>query len=95
LTGLSARLWGRRFASDPLVATRCLFEACEPFVILAEAIPFTRRARGCNNTSKFPKARKSDSAQRGKPAMIDWVTACAMNRYAGKQKTRLAGSKWA
>ena len=45
LTGPSALLWGRRFARDPLIATRRLFEDCGPFVVLAEAIPFTRRAR--------------------------------------------------
>jgi cytochrome P450 len=45
LTGPAALLWGRRFARDPLIATRRLFEQCGPFVILAEAIPFTRRAR--------------------------------------------------
>jgi cytochrome P450 len=45
VTGPAALLWGRRFARDPLIATRRLFEQCGPFVILAEAIPFTRRAR--------------------------------------------------
>src|SRR5215469_6777073 len=45
VTGPAALLWGRRFARDPLIATRRLFEQCGPFVVLAEAIPFTRRAR--------------------------------------------------
>jgi cytochrome P450 len=44
VTGPAALLWGRRFASDPLIATRRMFEQCGAFVILAEAIPFTRRA---------------------------------------------------
>ena len=45
VTGPSALLWGRRFARDPLIATQRLFEQCGPFVVLAEAIPLTRRAR--------------------------------------------------
>lgn len=45
LTGPAALLWGRRFARDPLIATQRLFEQCGPFVILSEAIPFTRNAR--------------------------------------------------
>jgi cytochrome P450 len=45
LTGPTALAWGFEFARDPPLATRRLFEANGPYVILAEALPFTQRAR--------------------------------------------------
>lgn len=45
LTGPAALAWGLSFARDSIVATRRLFEAYGPFVILAEGLPFTRRTR--------------------------------------------------
>ena len=41
LTGLTALRWAWRFARDPLMATRHSFDAFGPFVMLAEALPFT------------------------------------------------------
>jgi hypothetical protein len=41
LTGLAALRWAWRFARDPLTATRRSFDAFGPFVMLAEALPFT------------------------------------------------------
>jgi cytochrome P450 len=40
LTGLTALRWAWRFARDPLMATRRIFDAFGPFVMLAEALPF-------------------------------------------------------
>jgi cytochrome P450 len=45
LTGPAALAWGFEFVRDPPLATRRLFETHGPFVILAEALPFTRRTR--------------------------------------------------
>jgi cytochrome P450 len=44
-TGTRALRWGWRFARDPLVTTRRIFEAAGPFVILAEGLPIIRPAR--------------------------------------------------
>ena len=44
-TGTAALRWGWRFARDPLVTTRRVFDAAGPFVILAEALPLIRPAR--------------------------------------------------
>lgn len=44
-TGTAALRWGWRFARDPLVATRRIFDAAGPFVILAEGLPLIRPAR--------------------------------------------------
>jgi cytochrome P450 len=41
LTGTTALRWAWQFARDPLMTTRHSFEAFGPFVILAEALPFT------------------------------------------------------
>jgi len=41
LTGLTTLRWAWRFARDPLMATCHCFDAFGPFVILAEALPFT------------------------------------------------------
>src|SRR5438128_1214405 len=45
LTGLDALRWGSRFARDPLMATRRIFDAFGPFVLLSEALPFIRPRR--------------------------------------------------
>lgn len=45
LTGPAALAWSFRFARDPLLAMRRLFESYGPYVILAEGLPFTRRTR--------------------------------------------------
>jgi cytochrome P450 len=45
LTGPAALRVGLTFARDPLLATRMAFGTSGPFVILAEALPFSKRAR--------------------------------------------------
>jgi cytochrome P450 len=45
LTGPAALIWGLRFARDPLMATRRMFDRHGPLVILAEGLPFTKRMR--------------------------------------------------
>jgi cytochrome P450 len=45
LTGSTALRVGFRFARDPLQATRTAFDTWGPFVILAEGLPFSKRAR--------------------------------------------------
>jgi cytochrome P450 len=45
LTGTAALRVGLSFARDPLLATRAAFDRWGPFVILAEGIPFSKRAR--------------------------------------------------
>lgn len=42
LTGLAALRWGWRFARQPLVTTRRLFDTHGSFVVLAEGLPFIR-----------------------------------------------------
>jgi cytochrome P450 len=44
-TGMAALRWGWRFARDPLLTTRRVFDAAGPFVILAEGLPLIRSAR--------------------------------------------------
>jgi cytochrome P450 len=45
LTGLAALRWGVSFARDPLMTTQRMLDGCGPFVILADAVPFTKRVR--------------------------------------------------
>lgn len=45
LTGLAALRRGLDFARDPMMATRRMFDACGPFVILVEGLPFAKRVR--------------------------------------------------
>ncbi len=45
LTGPTALRLGLSFARDPLMATRTAFDTWGPFVILAEGLPFSQRAR--------------------------------------------------
>jgi cytochrome P450 len=45
LTGTAALRVGLNFARDPLLATRTALDTWGPFVILAEGLPFSRRAR--------------------------------------------------
>jgi cytochrome P450 len=45
LTGPAALRVGLSFARDPLLATRTAFDTWGPFVILAEGLPFSKRAR--------------------------------------------------
>jgi len=45
VTGPTAWRWALRFGLDPLMATRRVFAALGPFVVLAEALPFIRRPR--------------------------------------------------
>src|SRR5262245_47823727 len=45
VTGPTAWRWALRFGLDPLMATRGVFAAFGPFVVLAEALPFIRRPR--------------------------------------------------
>ena len=44
-TGTTALRWGWRFAREPLVTTRRIFETAGPFVILAEGLPVIRPTR--------------------------------------------------
>ncbi len=44
-TGATALRWGWRFARDPLITTRRIFDVAGPFVILAEGLPFVRLSR--------------------------------------------------
>jgi len=44
-TGTTALRWGWRFAREPLVTTRRIFETAGPFVILAQGLPVIRPTR--------------------------------------------------